>query len=179
MGVTTPCCGLSGTKFHFKFRWCDRFKKFILADAFCQGCRESTPFPHRTTSFFNIKSKLCFRTPKPDLFTCLMIFVMYTCIIMPEFHALSQTGQDEEFESSSCNCNGSFHCNYFPTLHCSFYVASQIIYRFQIPESRIRFQQIVLPEVLLPGLDSGFWTGLDSGFWTGLLVFIFGGQGHS
>ena len=34
-------------------------------------------------------------------------------------------------------------------------------------------------EVLLPGLDSGFWTGLDSGFWTGLLVFIFGGQGHS
>ena len=138
MGVTNPCCGLSGTKFHFKFRWCDRFKKFILADAFCQGCRESTPFPHRTTSFFNIKSKLCFRTPKPDLFTCLMIFVMYICIIMPEFHALSQTGQDEEFESSSCNCNGSFHCNYFPTLHCSFYVASQIIYRFQNPDSRIQ-----------------------------------------
>ena len=30
-------------------------------------------------------------------------------------------------------------------------------------------------EVLLPGLDSGFWTGLDSGFWTGLwtgLLFL-------
>ena len=95
MGVTTPCCGLSGTKFHFKFRWCDRSKKFILADAFCQGCAgkndESRAFPHQTTSFFNIKNKLRFRTPKPDLFTCLMIFVMY--IIMPEFHASSQPGQ--------------------------------------------------------------------------------------
>ena len=80
---------------HFKFRWCDRSKKFILVDAFCQGCAGKVlminPFPHQTTSFFNIKSKLRFRTPKPDLFTCLMIFVMY--IIMPEFRASSQPGQ--------------------------------------------------------------------------------------
>ena len=60
MGVTTPCCGLSGTKFHFKFRWCDRSKKFILADAFCQGHAGKVlhvminPFPHQTTSLFNI-----------------------------------------------------------------------------------------------------------------------------
>ena len=61
MGVTTPCCGLSGTKFHFKFRWCDRSKKFILADAFCQGCAGKVlmiNLPHQTISFFNIKSKL-------------------------------------------------------------------------------------------------------------------------
>ena len=64
MGVTTPCCRLSGTKFHFKFRWCDRPKKFILADAFCQGCAGKVlmiNLPHQTTSFFNM-----FRTPKPD-----------------------------------------------------------------------------------------------------------------
>ena len=83
MGVTTPCCGLTGTK-------CDGF---ILADAFCQGragkVLMTNPFPHQMTSFFNIKSKLCFRTPKPIFSLSHDLRNVY----MPEFHASSQHGQ--------------------------------------------------------------------------------------
>ena len=127
------------------------------------------PFPHQTTSFFNIKSKLRFRTPKPDLFTCLMIFVMY---IMPEFHASSQPGQhvriskdrftETVFLKNSNQVPAIVMVHFMvhsPMWHYNLSFGRRIQIpesRFQIPDSRIRFQQIVLPiamQASVPSVD--------------------------